>query len=402
MALTGRRWFTIAILGCCTLVAVYWPGSTDTRPFWGSFFPPTNDIHEGNRFRDLQVRETRTMHTLLQLRDAAIVAMGRSPDQARPLAIRLSLDEPRVLARIAQATAAVTDFLAPLPEASQTIFLSDRGITGLGVADSSTRRLYGTWYLTPRATNGRVCLALALNSRQLDAYLRDSTHTSASDDRAALLRALGPCSFYTAFGVPGAAIEQWLRENNYAFAALADWDSTDALRQYQRHSEVQIMKDVSSGLSLIGLLGLASSRFFAMGDLSLPARACAHGRLDQCRTLLFSDHLDPPPPLGGRYAIGRLYWYADEPGAVLLSDLVRTQGRERFIQFWRSSLPVEQAFQQAFGVAIDEWTHQWLLGQLNYPHFGPTVRGSSVVVGLLIALLVIAAAVRIAVRRQVA
>src|SRR5207245_11239301 len=84
--------------------------------------------------------------------------------------------------------------------------------------------------------------------------------------------------------------------------------------------------DVSEYMSWMNLwefLRGASSGAFDLGYFNLPARACAHGQLDQCRNVLLTSFADLRPPLGGRYAIARQWWWSNEVGTNFLSDLVR-------------------------------------------------------------------------------
>ena len=150
------------------------------------------------------------------------------------------------------------------------------------------------------------------------------------------------------------------------------------------------------------ILQVASSGAFDMGRLRLPARACAHGELSLCREALATSFADLRPPLGRQYAVAHSWWFAEERAFGFLSDLVRLEGRDRFVRFWRSTLPVDRAFTDAYGVSMEEWTHRWLLGSIAAPRFGPVIQLGSVLVGLgLVATLALASTL-FALRRQVA
>ena len=72
-----------------------------------------------------------------------------------------------------------------------------------------------------------------------------------------------------------------------------------------------------------------------------------------------------------------------------LGDLAREQGPERFAAFWHSTLPVDSAFHQAFGVPLGEWTYQWTR---RNPEFDPrAVRPWSVTISLFLVALMMGA-----------
>jgi hypothetical protein len=259
--------------------------------------------------------------------------------------------------------------------------------------------LWGTWYVMPGATNGRVCLVLPTQDdlRRVAFFLFEPAATVPQDDGSALLRALGPCAFYTAFGVPGAGIERWLRAEDYAAANRSDWEHPLRLRRMSTDDFEKF-----SVTSMWDFLRAASSGAFEIEPLNLHARACAHGRLDQCRGVALAPFADLRSPLGRQYAVARQWsFFREDLGGAFLSDLVRLKGREQFAQFWRSELPVDSAFTRAFGVTMEEWTHRWLLSNIEHPRFGPVVRFGSVVFGLGLVCVAVVVAGLLTMRRQV-
>jgi hypothetical protein len=93
---------------------------------------------------------------------------------------------------------------------------------------------------------------------------------------------------------------------------------------------------------------------------SLTGSACASGDREACRRYFFSSIATPPhrrgTPIPGVIEF-RPWWFSPEYGAM--AALVRDQGTDRFAKFWRSDLPPEQAFDQAFTVSFDQWAHSW-------------------------------------------
>jgi hypothetical protein len=258
----------------------------------------------------------------------------------------------------------------------------------------------------PEATDGHTCLILSNSSdfRQLVAFVASGTASNPVQDvEAALVRQLGPCLFYTAFGAPGREIARWLRSREFAVAARADWSSPrPAGPRVTRLDPEDVDVTMGTSMSLLQMLAGFSGGAFEMGELGFAGRACAHGDLTQCRGLFFRSFSRPEPPPTDRYAIARGGWWWDHDVAGgFLSDVVRAVGSERFAAFWHSALPVDSAFAQSFGMSIEEWSHRWLLGMIERPRFGPTVSWSSVLVGLAIAAALVTAAGLYATRRQV-
>lgn len=401
MALTGRRWLALAILGCLALAVASLPGGAEeVRPANPHFAGFLARRHSGAEFRSRLVGEASHGLVLLRLRDHILDSLARNHAASPPISFRLGgrLSQPPA-DLLAAATDSVAQFLAPSSPFVSTLLITHPDTAYL-LRDGRRAALYGLYYLLPPATNGKVCLVLAreYDIAPLINWLRDTSARASQDRRAGLTRALGPCAFYTAFGLAGPGIERWLRDEGYAPAGRAQWDRPRP--PYGRPDQDELT-DVGPS-SFWEILRAASSGAFDMGRLSLPARACAHGELSLCPEALTTSFADLHPPLGRHNAVAHSWWFAEEPAFGFLSDLVRLEGRDRFVRFWRSTLPVDRAFTDAYGVSMEEWTHQWLLGSIAAPRFGPVIRLSSVLVGLGLAVTLALASTLFALRRQVA
>ena len=399
MALTGRRWLALAILGCLALAVAYWPGAAEAVGPNPRFVEFLARQHSGVEFRSRLVGEATRGSVLLQLRDHILDSLARHHTVSPPISVRLGsrLSQPAGL--LPAAIDSVAQFLAPSSPVVSTVLITHPDTVYL-LPDGRRASLFGLYYVLPPATNGKVCLVLAreYDIAPLINWLRDTSASASGERRAGLTRALGPCAFYTAFGLAGPGIERWLRDQGYAPAGRAQWDRPRAT--YGRPDQDEL-SDVGSS-SFWEILRGASSGAFDMGRLSLPARACAHGDLSLCPEALATSYMDLHPPLGRLHAVAHSWWFADRPTFGFLSDLVLLEGRDRFVRFWRSPLPVDRAFTAAYGVSMEEWTHRWLLGSIAAPRFGPVIRLTSVLVGLGLAATLALSSTLFALRRRVA
>lgn len=399
MALTPSRWLTIAGLGCLALTAIYWPGTAAETVA----HVPSNAYerrHDGSDARSRLKRDAAHGVILLQLRDRILDSLARARGPIASISMSLTHVSPRAIAGLTPALDSAIRFLAPPSASIQSVIVARRD-SQYRFPDGSQYTLFATDYLMPAATNGRVCLVLARESdlRQLTSFLVDTSSRTAGSRRSGVLRVLGPCAFYTAFGPPGTDVERWLRATGYSVAGRAQWDSVTVIWSWSRLNSGDLSE--LSWMSFWSILRGATSGELESGPLGLSARACAHGQLALCGDARSSRFGELQRPLGTHYAAAERWWGSNELGDVFLSDLVRLEGRDRFLRFWRSAQPVEQAFSETFGMSIDEWTHRWLLGNISEPRFGPGIRFGSVLVGLGLTAALVAIASLAVMRRQI-
>jgi hypothetical protein len=76
-------------------------------------------------------------------------------------------------------------------------------------------------------------------------------------------------------------------------------------------------------------------------------------------------------------------------------------GRERFAEFWQSSLPVDSAFHRAFGVSIEQWTMQWARDQVGDWEVGPGPTVGVTLSALMVAGVLVTASALLVAWRQV-
>lgn len=180
---------------------------------------------------------------------------------------------------------------------------------------------------------------------------------------------LGPCGFIATFGAPGRHVGAWLDSTAYTFARVADWstrhpatpDSLQSLRAYQERWDVTV-------------------------------RGCSVGRLESCRAALLRPPWSEYVPRWlsrnnpeGWFGFDHREASFAEHAPFLLSDLVHDVGPEAFGRFWRSDLPLEEAFRQATGRGLVEWTAAWAREYIGPRPHSPRVGGLTLALSLLAA-----------------
>jgi hypothetical protein len=84
-----------------------------------------------------------------------------------------------------------------------------------------------------------------------------------------------------------------------------------------------------------------------------------------------------------------------------LGDMVGRFGRERFERFWTSDAPLEEAFEEAMGMPLDQWTMQWARTYIGVPRTAGQLPWGSAVLSLVLAAALVGGAGLYAQRRQV-
>jgi hypothetical protein len=88
-------------------------------------------------------------------------------------------------------------------------------------------------------------------------------------------------------------------------------------------------------------------------------------------------------------------------GQRFLGDVARAVGRDRFLSFWTSALPVDSALAAALKRPVGEWTADWQRDFVRPIRLGPAPPLGGVAIALLIAALAVAVVAITASRRQV-
>ena len=135
---------------------------------------------------------------------------------------------------------------------------------------------------------------------------------------------------------------------------------------------------------------------------SFPAVACLAQRVAGCQEAVLAttgDHGQPSAVV----MTDRRFWQRQRliGGTYYLSDVAREVGRDRFLEFWNSSLPVDTALARALRRPVGEWTASWqqrlLPAQLR---LGPSAPAGASLLAAFLAAVAVATVALTARKRQ--
>jgi hypothetical protein len=247
-------------------------------------------------------------------------------------------------------------------------------------------------YLTPDSTDRTTCIAVVSAGSYWTRILTGDERAPRRVTFAALVQSLkaglGPCAFYAAYGTPGKSVRSWL--------ASRGWDLALTLDAGQR------------GQQWGSVIEMADRRhpWFWDAVYSLPpsAVACLASRPDGCgAAVLAGASEDPAVPFPDIMRIDRRWGRVPRlvEASRFLGDVAHEVGRDRFLSFWTSALPVDTALAATLKRPVGEWTAHW---QSNFVHpirLGPAPPLGSVAIALAMAALAVALVAVTASRRQV-
>lgn len=242
------------------------------------------------------------------------------------------------------------------------------------------------------------CLAIVPGGLNADSRMRVWKET--------LDRAIAPCAILAAFGPPGESVRSWLDATRYTAVRSNGWLTHPAeflegqgAGPWQRllDDRMEYYRSRFDGFSLARSLAwlqiptLLSPPY----HYGAPGVRCMHGDRAACNEAILHSALTTAEdavvprdltvsatPLRTRnvtLATPR------PPAEFLLSDLIRSQGREKFGAFWKSERPFESAFQLAFGESLGAWTARWARRQW-LASWEAKERSSSLILGANLAL----------------
>lgn len=213
---------------------------------------------------------------------------------------------------------------------------------------------------------------------------------------------LGPCLYYATFGAPGPSVSRWLADGGWRLSHVTDWRSPPPPLVSVRFFEPRFA--VNDAPALV----YDARQWTTMGGL-----ACLAGEAGRCMSSLQPRPRDAADTSWRRRVVSSLG--ADErvfrfprgrsglgpQEGWLLSEMVRTLGKERFAAFWRSNEPLADAFRVATNETLDDWVHEWAVRTYGPLPTGPGVGRSGVFAGAALFFFAVLVAGAIARTRRV-
>jgi len=390
MARGVRLWVGITILACGVIAAASLPlrgtrAGTQT-PFVFSRLPqPTPARQRAQGLAD-EWRAAQTASRLAEarqrLRDRLTVALQEID---RPLLVMAGGDR--------DAGALQAQLAAQLDTVWRDLGLAETKIAVGVVVDyiegaPSTPReeSWGPSYLLPDSTNRTLCLVRL----QENAGWRRAVEREAASSwlRQWLKTSLGPCAFLAAYGMPGRSVRGWLTNRSFDLALAPTWN--DSLAAGRRRTSL--------------MLGEGTRWWWDyLYHQSFPAVACLAGRVAACREAVLAGASEQRVVFSPVVVTSRRFWQQQRLiGATFyLSDVAREIGRDRFLEFWNSSLPVDTALARALRQPVGEWTARWQRHFAPQLRLGPAAPLGGSLLAVLLAIACVATVTLTARKRQV-
>ena len=209
--------------------------------------------------------------------------------------------------------------------------------------------------------------------------VRDTANASPSMLPATPPSLFGPCAYYAEFGMPGSAFAEWLEVVDYQPALLPVW-----LRGTLHRDRSRLNRPDTRFYQPLGGIDIHSC---IAGDRSRCLSAVTQPIPEYAANRWYAELAVPRPE--GIVSVYSKYRSQINPlgshGGQYLSDLLLEMGKDRFAMFWQTDSSLEESFQSAFGVSLEEWTMQWARQVYGNPPRGPVVRAGSVIFGLVFA-----------------
>ena len=239
-------------------------------------------------------------------------------------------------------------------------------------------------YLLPDTANRTLCVARVVeNLGWRNAILRSSAGPQEEWLRRWLKGLLGPCAFFAAYGTPSKPVRNWLENRGFDLALYPNWD--EATNAKGRGTEVpQLVND---------------RRWWweYLYHQSFPAVACIAGRAAGCREAVLAGAGDERhASLPSIIATDRGFWRRQRliSSTTYLSRVAHEIGRDRFLEFWTSPLPVDSALSRALRQPVGDWTAAWqrrlLGGAGGQLRLGASAPLSSSLLAILLAAVAVA------------
>lgn len=374
MAPRLRPWIGAALAACVLIAAAYLPPRGGVRPR-GIVFNASRPLTAARLRAQAVGAELRAATARLRVREAQ-EHMGQTPNGL----VLLILGEDTLARRVRPAVAAALDTVW------RHLELGETKVAVVFVLDLEATHGSGRTYVFPDSSDRTTCAVWQNGGYRAYGISAGRPAPGGANFVPWLQNALGPCAFYAAFGSPGRPVRQWLAARNFSLALYPVWTSTD------RPSGAERLRYGPRGWWWDGIYR------------SPPATVgCLGGRSPACRAAVLRGAATSDDSVSRVVSPDDRWWVGQSliPGERYLADVAAAIGRERFLRFWNSPLPVDTSLTLALGQPIGDWTVAWE-GRFSRPL---PLGAAAPLGGTLLALLISATAVTLAAmaasRRQV-
>ncbi len=386
-----KRWVLVGLVGCMALALAYVPPrgakSSGTTLFVGQSRQGTPARQRAQALAE----EWRNADAAVRLLEDRQRVKGNSFRTSPAIVFRGATPPPNVVRNVETVMDSVWRRLG-LAETKVQVTLVIELQRPNGSADRPTPLQDRVAYLPPDSTHRTICMAYLPAGPYWTLVIlgkRDARHEGFGRLAQWLQAGLGPCAFYAAYGTPGRPVQSWLAARN--------WD----VGLYLGSSGI-----AGERFSSLTLLGDRRFRWFWDGVYSFsPATvACLAGRPSGCRTAVLAGAAEERTiPIASIVLVERRWWQTQRllPGERYLGDVARTVGRDRFLSFWTSALPVDTALAATLKRPVGEWTADWQRGFVAPIRLGPAPPLGGVALALAIAVFAIGIVTATASRRQI-
>ncbi|NOT07972.1 MAG: hypothetical protein HOP28_07175 [Gemmatimonadales bacterium] len=224
-----------------------------------------------------------------------------------------------------------------------------------------------------RASGAVACLALLPGTHHPDGRV----HVMKSQ----VSSTMAPCLLLARFGLPGNGMGSWLDKTRWSFAESNGWlvrprsfVEADGRPPWGPRFEALYLESTFRGPLPFGVY-LMAAELSPPYMLGAPALHCLLGDAAACAAGVTSmaDVSSRPNELPTDITLPLHRWQAAGSGILdhqslatwWVSDLIRDQGTEKFVAFWKSDLSLEEGFRAAYGQGLGEWTRDWARRQWN-------------------------------------
>lgn len=393
MARGVRLWAGAVVLGCGMVAAANLPFHGPRAVNRSSvFFSPLAQLTPARRRAQVLADEWRAAHAASRLAEqrvrvrAQLAISNQASD--RPLVVITGADS--------GAAALQAQIAARVDSAWQDLGLAETKITvgvvldQLEASDTSMPReeSWGPAYLLPDSANRAVCLVRLGRTATLRRAIQRESSSNAWL-RPWLKSSLGPCAFLAAYGMPGRSVLSWLSGRGFDLALTPSWNDSASVRGRQE--------------SWLMLGDRWRWQWEYIYHQSFPAVACLAQRVAGCREAVLAATGDGSER-SGVVMTSRDFWRRQRliGGTSYLSDVAKEVGRDRFLEFWNSPLPVDSALARALRQPVGVWTASWQQQFLAAPlRLGPSAPARASLLAGFLAALAVATVALTARKRQI-